>query len=92
MDKVYRYFTIKDEVFTMASRVEGDFGIQEIQTSASPNGDVIIQRSTPNSAPPSFEFRVGEMQYFLQVFSMFNPKFQTDYGLQETQQETQKEF
>lgn len=92
MDKVYRYFTIKEDVFMMASRVEGEFGIQEIHTLASPSGDSILQQKTSQSAPPSFEFRVGEMQYFLQVFSMFNPKFQTDYGLQETQQETQKEF
>lgn len=92
MDKVLRYFTISDNVFHMHSRVEGEFGFQQLVTSASqeaePNSVSIIQQVAAESAPADFHFRLGEMLYFLEVFKLFNPKFKTDYGLQE---ESQKE-
>lgn len=90
MDKVLRYFTIKEETLYMHSRVEGEFGVQQLICSASPLGDTISQTIVAGSAPVEFAFRLGEMNYFLQILSLFNPKNQVDYGLQETsQQETQ---
>lgn len=83
MDKVLRWFTIKDETFYMFSRIEGEFGIQEMQTAAplTVSDMSISQQMVPNSSPLDFAFRLGEMQYFIQVFSMFNPKSKEDYGL-----------
>lgn len=92
MDKVLRYFTIKDENFYMYSRVEGEFGSQLLVTyaglSAQPGELSIAQQTSIESAPPDMSFRIGEMQYFLSVFQFFNPKFKVDYGLQETQQDS----
>lgn len=82
---VLRYFNIADGWFIMFSRIEGEFGIQELQTQA--NDTFIQQIPSKESAPCDFLFRLGEMQYFLQVYSMFNPKTKEDYGLQETQKE-----
>lgn len=82
---VHRYFNIAEGWFIMFSRIEGEFGIQEVQTQA--NEDLIQQLPSKDSAPVDFNFRLGEMQYFLQVYSMFNPKFKVDYGIQETSQE-----
>lgn len=79
---VLRYFNIVDDWFIMFSRVEGEFGIQELQTQA--NSDFIQQIPSKDSAPVDFNFRLGEMQYFLQVYSLFNPKLKIDYGIQET--------
>lgn len=91
MDKVLRYFTIKDETFHMHSRVEGEFGFQQLCTSgaldAQPSSISIIQQVSAESAPADFHFRLGEMMYFLEVFKLFNPKFQTDYGIQTENQE-----
>lgn len=90
MDKVFRYFSIKDETFYMFSRVEGEFGFQELQTAAPLDVvDVSIQQQkAPGSADIDFAFRLGEMHYFLQVFNMFNPKNKVDYGLQEADPQT----
>lgn len=81
---VLRYFNIADGWFIMFSRIEGEYGIQELQTQASQN--VIQQVSSERSAPVDFTFRLGEMAYFLQVYNMFNPKTKEDYGLQEESQ------
>lgn len=86
MDKVQRYFTIKDETFYMYSRVEGPYGTQLVCTTATDK--LIAQAPGEGSAPLDFAFRLGEMSYFLQVYSLFNPQNSVDYGLQETQQET----
>lgn len=89
MDKVLRYFTIEKENLYMHSRVEGEYGVQQLICSASPLGDTISETIVAGSAPVEFTFRLGEMSYFLQILSLFNPKNQVDYGLQETsQQET----
>lgn len=90
METVNRYFTIKDEVFYMYSRIEGDYGYQMLCT----YGDFehsISQSATQGSAPLDFNFRLGEMQYFLQIFQMFNPKFKTDYGISEESPQTRPE-
>lgn len=80
---VLRYFNIADGWFIMFSRIEGEFGIQELQTQA--NEDVIQQVPSKDSGPVDFNFRLTEMSYFLQVYSLFNPKLKVDYGLQETE-------
>lgn len=86
MNKVLRYFTIKDECFFMYSRLDGEFGAQLLLTSASTDDCRIQQCQQPDSAPVDFNFRLGEMNYFLQVYSMFNPQNKVDYGIQEESQ------
>lgn len=82
---ILRYFNIADGWFIMFSRIEGEFGLQELQTQA--NDSFIQQIPSKESSPCDFNFRLGEMQYFLQVYNMFNPKLKVDYGIQETQTE-----
>lgn len=84
---VFRYFNISQGYFIMFSRLEGEFGFMELQTQA--NEDSIQQLPSKDSSPVDFNFRLGEMQYFLQVYSLFNPKLKVDYGLQETQERSQ---
>lgn len=84
---ILRYFNIAEGWFIMFSRIEGEFGIQELQTQA--NTDVIQQVPTQNSAPVDFNFRLGEMQYFLQLYNLFNPKLKVDYGIQEKEKDSE---
>lgn len=88
MNKVLRYFAIKDECLFMYSKLEGEFGSQLIVSSACTEDSTIHQQSQPGSAPLDFNFRLGEMQYFLQVYSMFNPQNKVDYGIQEEEPQT----
>ena len=86
---ILRYFNIADGWFIMFSRIEGEFGIQELQTQA--NNDVIQQIPSKDSAPVDFAFRLGEMAYFLQLYNLFNPKNKVDYELQ-TESPTQEDL
>lgn len=80
---IYRYFELKDEVLFMHSAYDGDFGRQILVTSA--RNDFINQINAEGSAPTEFAFRLGEMQYFLSVYSMFNPINKSNYELPQTQ-------
>lgn len=86
IQQVMRYFTIKEETFYMYSKISGEFGDQLLVTTAT--GSLIAQAPGEGSSPLDFNFRLGEMNYFLQVYSMFNPQNKMDYGLQETPSES----
>lgn len=77
---VNRYFTIKDDVFFMYSRIDGEYGPQLLITSGDFEGE-IHQTKVANSAPLDFEFRLGELQYFAYIFATFNPKLKANYEL-----------
>lgn len=91
--KVLRYFTIKGENLVMYSAIEGEFAQHRLRTSAcvaapfvrgGQEGEdqmfpgVSIWQDCDSDLTP-FDFRLGEMAYFLQVLSMFNPKNKSDY-------------
>lgn len=80
---IYRYFEIIDDIFTMHSAYDGDFGRQILVTAACKN--FINQITAEGSAPADFAFRLGEMQYFLSVYSLFNPINKSNYELPQTQ-------
>lgn len=99
-NKVFRYFRIQGENFVMYSSIEGEFGNHQLRTvgalipfvlsgqegqDANFPANSIWQDSESDMTP--FDFRLGEMAYFLQVFSMFNPKNKSDYEVSQSQTE-----
>lgn len=82
----------------MYSQIQGEFGPVILQFAAPINpvpyggNDVgrlshsFLTANCSNDDPEYFTFRLQELSYFLQVFSMFNPQIKKDYGLSQTSQ------
>lgn len=92
---VQRLFEMEGDNLRMFSKIQGEFGDCILMSSIdlvpgySEDSGVLLQiHQEPYNSPIKdipFEFRLGEMHYFLQIASLFNPKNRTDYGLPQTQ-------
>ena len=105
MDKVYRYFEVQElliqessgakQCFIMHSLIEGEFGKIHIETVAEIPGKYIVQEVKESSGTPDddlYTARLSEMQYFVSLLPMFNPKLQMDYGLSESEAPQSAQF
>lgn len=97
--QVQRYFEMSEQTFWMYSQIQGEFGPVTLQICApitplpavSGTEDGALSHSfmhcnCSSDDPEFFQFRLQEVAYFLQVFSMFNPQIKKDYGLQTSQE------
>lgn len=100
MSKVLRYFTIKGENLCMYSRIDGEFKEHQLRTIASFTPSPLGGQEGEDQFFPApsiwqdadgelcpWDFRLGEMAYFLQVLSLFNPLNKSDYELPQSQTE-----
>lgn len=98
--QVQRYFEMSDQTFWMYSQIQGEFGPVTLQIFApiSPlpvslgvqEGSLshsFLHCNCSSDDSEFFQFRLQEVAYFLQVFSMFNPQIKKDYGLSQTPQD-----
>lgn len=97
--QVQRYFEMSNQTFRMYSQIQGEFGpvtleiIAPITPLLNPNdgkeelSHSFLHCNCTSEDSEYFNFRLQEVAYFLQVFSMFNPQIKKDYGLSQTSQD-----
>ena len=87
---VQRLFTMKDDSFSMYSKIIGEFGelvlwttIDLLPLHTEDGARLWIHQNPQIGRAEDFplEFRLSEMHYFLQIAPLFNPLNLTDYGL-----------
>lgn len=98
---MFRYFKIESsegvELFQMFSKFSTEFGDVVLMTTAplsitNARGSIFQQVSEGNYQDVPFEVRINEMRYFLDCFSMFNPKIQQTYEEKTQQPQTPADF
>lgn len=98
---MYRFFSIETvdgaEYFIMFSKFSSEFGEVVLVTQAPlaiTESNVSIHQGVQGGHPQdvSFEDRIDEMRYFLDCFSMFNPKIKKSYEEKTLQPQTPADF